>query len=769
MAPLSEIDWENGPYYLQFEMDATGGTNYQLMGTSQLLSVPYALYAATTGDAGATEINELNDGKTAGNNLFLGLDTGANDDGTDNQNVALGRNALNANISGSWNTANGFRALYSNTTGNYNVAYGHASNLFNQEGSKNTMIGYSAGRGIDTHNKSENVFLGFQAGYSAITGSDANIFVGFKAGYNETGSNKLYIENSDSESPLIYGEFDTDLVRINGDLDVTGSFLSIGIDDLSDGRTIGESVFLGQDAGEKDDGTDNHNVAVGFKALSNNTSGFFNTAMGYHALWFHETGRDNTAIGVSALAFNTGSYNTAIGAAAGTKNTIGENNTVVGNGANYWNQEGVNNTIIGYKAGANYQTHSKSGNVFIGYRAGYYETDNDRLYIENSNTTTPLIYGEFDNDILAFNAKVGIGTTTPEFNLDVRSGSTDLTSRIGLSNSDNSKQLHFSSGNDTYDPHISFSGGGVLRFMQLDEGYNELMRITGDGNVGIGTTNPEESALLDLNSNSKGFLPPRMTQDEIVALESPADGLMVYNTDDKRFYFFDGGDELWKEIALGTSTLNTNCGTVSDNEGNTYNTIVIGSQCWMAENLATTKFRDGSDVPLVTNSNTWEDLDGSPAYCWFNNDSATYASTYGALYNWWAAEGGGSSNPKLCPDGWHLPTWEDIHTLRDYLGGEEVAGGKLKEAGYEHWNFPNTDATNESGFKGLPGSTRVSYGGQFGLIGQLGYWWTDWEYNGGNDDDIQDAWRYTLHYDYSFLYEFPIDKNNGCSVRCIKD
>jgi len=138
------------------------------------------------------------------------------------------------------------------------------------------------------------------------------------AGLNDTTDNKLYIENSQSSNPLIYGEFDNDLVRINGDLEVTGSTtLNFGIDDLLDGKTCGESVFLGSGAGANDDGTNNQNVAVGNYALNANTTGEWNTANGYIALYNNETGHSNTANGYSALYSNTtGDYNTANGSLA---------------------------------------------------------------------------------------------------------------------------------------------------------------------------------------------------------------------------------------------------------------------------------------------------------------------------------------------------------------------------------------------------------------------------------------------------------------------
>jgi len=147
------------------------------------------------------------------------------------------------------------------------------------------------------------------------------------------------------------------------------------IDDLTDGKTGGSSLFLGTDAGIVDDGTTNENVAIGEKSLSNNTSGYNNTAIGFEASRFTDFGWYNTTIGSEA---------------------------------NFWNTEGSNNTMIGYKAGSGTTPHSKSGNTFLGSRAGYYETGDNKLYIENSDTINPLIYGEFDNDFVRINGNIDI-------------------------------------------------------------------------------------------------------------------------------------------------------------------------------------------------------------------------------------------------------------------------------------------------------------------------------------------------------------------------
>ncbi len=155
---------------------------------------------------------------------------------------------------------------------------------------------------------------------------------------------------------------------------------------------------------------------------------------------------------------------------------------------------------------------------------------------------------------------------------------------------------------------------------------------------------------------------------------------------------------------------------ITDIEGNYYNIVTIGSQVWMAENLKTTRYNDGSNIPNVTDNATWDALT-SPAYAWYDNNIANKV-TYGALYNWYAVETG-----KLCPVGWHVPTDAQLTRLTNYVGGESVAGGKLKEIGTTHWNSPNEGATDEYGFTALPGGVRL-LNGVFYSIGNLGSWWS---------------------------------------------
>lgn len=195
---------------------------------------------------------------------------------------------------------------------------------------------------------------------------------------------------------------------------------------------------------------------------------------------------------------------------------------------------------------------------------------------------------------------------------------------------------------------------------------------------------------------------------------------------------------------------------LSDIDGNVYHTIKIGDQWWMIENLKVTHYRNGDPILNVTDENHWTNLKEG-AYCIYYNDENN-ANIYGCLYNWYSI----NDNRKIAPIGWHVPTDEEWQTLVDFLGGRNVAGVKLKEAYTSHWNYPNTDATNESSFSALPGGCRSETGDYYNK-GTHACFWSCTEYNRNN------TWNRFLSNDRSGVYRLYYDKNYGFSVRCVKD
>ena len=249
------------------------------------------------------------------------------------------------------------------------------------------------------------------------------------------------------------------------------------------------------------------------------------------------------------------------------------------------------------------------------------------------------------------------------------------------------------------------------------------------------------SAMLDVSSTTKGFLPPRMNTTARDLIASPATGLVIFNT-------------ITNGLEIKSST-----GWISlkaSSDAAFLPTIVIGTQQWMRKNLDVVTYRNGDVIPQVTDATAWAALT-TGAWCYYNNDVANGA-IYGKLYNWYAV----NDTRGLAPTGWHLPTDDEWTILTDKLGGTSVAGRKMKSVGTTRWNSFNTSATNESGFAALGGGIRLRRGG-FQSIGDLGcllsshsfasFSYQRWLYSGGNGE----------------VYRSLGDKTEGASVRCLRD
>ena len=202
-------------------------------------------------------------------------------------------------------------------------------------------------------------------------------------------------------------------------------------------------------------------------------------------------------------------------------------------------------------------------------------------------------------------------------------------------------------------------------------------------------------------------------------------------------------------------------GRVSDFDGNNYPVIRIGTQYWMGGNLRVNHYRNGDAIPVVIPDAQWKVLT-SGAYCVYDNDTAN-ARIYGNLYNWHAL-----NDPRgICPAGWHIPSDGEWAVLGSVLGGNSMAGGKLKtpgtiEAGSGLWYAPNTGATNSSNFSGIPAGMRINYGNYYS-IGNVAMFWAT------TDTAAVNAWTYVLDANNEKLGRTYNFKTNGFSVRCLRD
>jgi hypothetical protein len=356
----SEIQGTEGvtnTFYGQYAGNSiTSGFNNTLIGN-------HAGYSTNTGYNNAFLGFAAGISNTNGySNTFLGYDAGnGNTEGY--ENTFVGRGAGFINTYGNANTFLGFYAGSGNTTGNYNTILGYSAGNSNSTGDSNTFIGYEAGK---VNTSGTNTFIGYTAGKSNTTGS-GNTFIGYAAG------------------------------KLN---------------------TIGsQNVFLGYSAGFANT-TGSHNTFLGFWSGGSNTTGINNLFLGETAGRHNITGNTNIFIGYESGFTNTvGSSNIILGFSAGFSNTTGNENTFIGNWAGKYNTTGNNNTFLGNYAG--YNSATGLGNVFLGYKTGFNETGSNKLYIANSDTGSPLIYGEFDNSIVTINGKLGIGTKTPDYPMEL--------------------------------------------------------------------------------------------------------------------------------------------------------------------------------------------------------------------------------------------------------------------------------------------------------------------------------------------------------------
>ncbi len=332
------------------------------------------------GSGGAAAINDLTDGISDVSNLFLGNNSGTQDDG-DQKNTGLGINSLYWNESGDRNTSLGYKTAYRNNTGSSNVAIGSEALYFNTSKSHLVAVGDSA----------------------------------------------LY--------------------------------------------------WNGNNASQSSHGTDN--TAIGSKSLANNTTGYANSAAGSRSMYRNTTGNRNTAFGYKALEENkSGNFNLISGAYASGLNESGSYNVSLGYGADYYNNGGSNNVVIGYSAGRGSSGNNKSGNIFIGHKAGYSESGSNKLYIHNSESTTPLIYGDFSSLKLGLNAQTGIGTSNPIGNFQVHDPDShhNIMYLTPMSNTGDSTSIFFAEDND--------AGNGMYWMYDGYQNHMELHGKTGYGSYG---------------------------------------------------------------------------------------------------------------------------------------------------------------------------------------------------------------------------------------------------------------------------------------------
>lgn len=348
-------------------------------------------------------------------------------------NIAIGDNSLPKNESGTNNIAIGDISLFRNQDGSYNTTLGASTLLENLSGNYNTALGYNAGRNVTSSNNtlvgaragelmgfaSNNTYLGHESGYKTTT-SSFNVAIGPRALYSQqTGWYNIAIGAKASELSIAGNNLaigtDANRANIFGDANmIIGNFAK----DLGNGGSW--NTIVGTYAGRSH--RTNASTFVGYRAGHSNTTGTRNTNIGFFAGDANTTGYDNVAVGFETMKLNTGYANTALGSLALSENTNGSENVAVGSNSLALNfngfrnvavgahsldgNNGSNNVAIGNEAGLS--STSGSGNIFLGFQSGYNETSSNKLYIENSNSSTPLIYGDFSTDALVIHGSLGV-------------------------------------------------------------------------------------------------------------------------------------------------------------------------------------------------------------------------------------------------------------------------------------------------------------------------------------------------------------------------
>jgi len=303
--------------------------------------------------------------------------------------------------------------------------------------------------------------------------------------------------------------------------------------------------------------------------------------------------------------------------------------------------------------------------------------------------------------------------------------------------------------------------GEGFKLSGLKSGFY-FVNIIGNGFQFSGKLVSNGNATGNINIENAGRIIQTIEKKEVTkgnkGLEATVD--MAYTTGDRLKFTGTSGNykTIITDVPASNKTINFNFVACRDADFNIYPVVAIGTQVWMAENLKTTKYNDGTTaITNVTDNTTWAGLP-TGAYCDYSN-TPTYSVTYGRLYNWYAVA---STNPKnVCPTGWHVATDPEWTALETYLGGAAVTGEKLKETGTTHWSSPNT-ATNETGFTALPGGYR-SESGPFGLMGSNGYWWTSTEATPSSG-----FYRNMINISGN-LVSADKNKHAGLYVRCVKD
>jgi len=817
---FSTINWGNDNYFVKIEVDENGGSNFQVMGTAQLLSVPYALYAETSGNGSGNR--GIDSWTTASGNTYV---TEVND------NVGIGTTEPAKKLE-VYQNVDGQHAILVN---NPNTGSNSRTQMFLSNGNVDVLLSAANQFGAAFFGTMTNHEIRFTTNDQAkmVIKPSGNVGIGtmdptksLEVNRNTNAAHAIFVNN-----PNTGNDSRTQMFLSNGDVDVLlsaahrfgAAFFGTMTNHEIRFTTNDQAKMVIKPSGDVGIGTLNPSYRLDVAGAVNATEYYLNgSPFGGLAGPTGPTGLQGPAgptgatgaPGADGSAGATGPTGanglqgpagpTGATGASGVAGATGATGPIAGtNGQFIYNNNGnAAGAAVYYDVSSNLGVGTSSpdeklhvaGKVKVEYLD--HGTVNDSLVTWNPADSTlgviassriggifsdndwtidnDTLYSALDSTLTIKSANVGIGTTNPAADLHVTdksgpssimiSGSTGALIQLDRG-STNSYATTYYSTNSTKKFRVGMFPDGKWHIANhLNYGY--LTVDDSVGNIGICTTSPDSSALLEINSTSKGFLPPRVA--DVNAVPSPAEGLMVYDLSTHCMRYFNGSQ--WSGC-MGFEGQPWSCGDVfiDGRDGQSYTTIRIVNQCWMAENLNIGIMVDGSSNQ--TDNSIIE------KYCYDNNTSN--CDTYGGLYQWdemmqYVSKVGTQG---ICPTGWHIPSDAEYCILENEIDGDAIlcnetgyrginAGGNLKVTGTTHWNSPNTGATNSSGFSALAAGYRTTDGTFMYLKGDGAisntYFWS-------SSETPNNGWYRYLVYNNDESGRNHRSKEHGYSVRCIRD